>query len=156
HDHVLEEHHDHGHGHQDLNLRSAYVHVMADAATSVLAIIALFGGMRWGASWLDPVMGLVGAALVSIWAYGLLRDTGRVLLDAEMNAPVVQEIRDEIAKTPFAAEICDLHVWRVGKAKYACIVSIATDADVSPEYFKRKLSVHDELAHVTIEINGLG
>jgi len=100
-----------------LNLRSAYMHVLADAATSVLAIIALFGGKIWGVSWLDPVMGLVGAVLVSTWAYGLLRDTGRVLLDAEMNAPVVDEIREVIAASPIRVQLNDLHVWRVGKGK---------------------------------------
>jgi cation diffusion facilitator family transporter len=159
-------HHDHGHhdhahghddhahhGHHDLNLRSAYMHVLADAATSVLAIIALFGGKLWGISWLDPVMGLVGAVLVSVWAYSLLRDTGRVLLDAEMNVPVVAEIREVIAASPAKAQICDLHVWRVGKGKFACILSLATDNDASPEYFKQQLSIHEELVHISIEIN---
>src|SRR5690606_5922896 len=90
--------HAHGHSHHhDLNLRSAYLHVLADAATSVFAIIALVGGMLWGARWLDPLMGIVGAILVSIWAIGLLRDTGKVLLDAEMDAPVVEEVREVIA-----------------------------------------------------------
>lgn len=157
-------HHDHAHGHDDhahhghhdLNLRSAYMHVLADAATSVLAIIALFSGKLWGASWLDPVMGLVGAALVSVWAYGLLRDTGRVLLDAEMNAPVVAEIREVIDASPIKAKLCDLHVWRVGKGKYACILSLATDNEVSPEYFKQQLSIHEELVHISIEINQVG
>jgi cation diffusion facilitator family transporter len=85
-------HHDHSHGHshdhhhQDLNLRSAYLHVIADAATSVLAIIALFGGKIWGTNWLDPTMGIVGAFLVLIWAYRLLLDTGRVLLDADRSS----------------------------------------------------------------------
>jgi cation diffusion facilitator family transporter len=153
HDHA-HGHDDHAHhGHHDLNLRSAYMHVLADAATSVLAIIALFGGKLWGASWLDPVMGLVGAVLVSVWAYGLLRDTGRVLLDAEMNVPVVDEIREVIAASPVKAQICDLHVWRVGKGKFACILSLATDKDVSPEYFKKQLSIHEELVHISIEIN---
>lgn len=150
-------HDDHAHhGHHDLNLRSAYMHVLADAATSVLAIIALFGGKLWGASWLDPVMGLVGAVLVSVWAYGLLRDTGRVLLDAEMNAPVVAEIREVIAASPIKAQLSDLHVWRVGKGKYACILSLATDNGVSPEYFKEQLSIHEELVHISIEINPVG
>ena len=162
-------HHDHGHGndhhghdqhhhhgHHDLNLRSAYLHVLADAATSVLAIIALFGGKLWGLSWLDPVMGLVGATLVSVWAYGLIRDTGRVLLDAEMGAPVVEEIREVIAASPLRAEIADLHVWRVGKGKYACILSLATDNEASPEYFKQQLSIHEELVHISIEINQIG
>ncbi|MDD5300976.1 MAG: CDF family Co(II)/Ni(II) efflux transporter DmeF [Gallionella sp.] len=153
-------HHDHAHGHgdhghHDLNLRSAYLHVLADAATSVLAIIALFGGKLWGISWLDPVMGLVGAVLVSVWAYGLLRDTGRVLLDAEMNAPVVDEIREVIAASPVKARLDDLHVWRVGKDKYACILSLATDNAVSPEYFKKQLSVHEELVHISVEINAI-
>jgi cation diffusion facilitator family transporter len=151
------DHDDHAHhGHHDLNLRSAYLHVLADAATSVLAIIALFGGKLWGAGWLDPVMGLVGAVLVSVWAYGLLRDTGRVLLDAEMNVPVVAEIREVIAASPIKAHISDLHVWRVGKGKFACILSLATDNDVSPEYFKKQLSIHEELVHISIEINQIG
>lgn len=107
------DHHHHHHHHHDLNLRSAYLHVMADAATSVLAIAALLAGKFWGASWLDPAMGLVGALLVALWARGLLRDTGRVLLDAEMDAPVVAEIREVVAQLPAPASITDLHVWRV-------------------------------------------
>nr|WP_019367382.1 CDF family Co(II)/Ni(II) efflux transporter DmeF [Pseudomonas luteola] len=146
--------HHHGHGeHQDLNLRSAYIHVITDAATSVLAIVALIGGMLWGASWLDPVMGIVGGILVAIWAVGLIKQTGRVLLDAQMDDPVVQEVRDVIAESPIEAKICDLHVWKVGKGKYACIVSIATTSDASPEDFKQQLSVHEELVHITVEIN---
>jgi Co/Zn/Cd efflux system component len=89
HSHDNSDHGEHDrHHHHDLNQRSAYLHVVADAATSVLAILALMGGKLWGASWLDPAMGIVGAGLVAVWAYGLLRDTGRVLLDADMNAPV--------------------------------------------------------------------
>ena len=152
--------HDHRHGHDghavqhhDLNLRSAYVHVVADAATSVLAIAALIGGKFWAVPWLDPVMGMVGAALVVVWAWGLMRDSGRVLLDAEMNAPVVAEIREVIDASPIRATISDLHVWRVGKGKYACMVSLVTLADAQPEDFKRQLRVHDELVHITVEIN---
>ncbi|WP_454906674.1 CDF family Co(II)/Ni(II) efflux transporter DmeF [Variovorax gossypii] len=152
HDHGGHAHGAHDH-HHDLNLRSAYMHVLADAATSVLAIVALFGGKLWGASWLDPVMGIVGAGLVAIWAYGLLRDSGRVLLDAEMNAPVVAEIKEVIEGSPVKATICDLHVWRVGKGKYACIVSLATAQDVDPDYFKRQLRIHEELVHISVEIN---
>lgn len=143
--------HDH---HHDLNLRSAYLHVIADAATSGLAIVALLGGKYWGANWLDPTMGIIGALLVAAWAFGLLRDTGRVLLDAEMNAPVVAEIHDVIKDSPIAAEICDLHVWRVGKGKYACVLSLATENnEVLPDYFRERLQVHEELAHITVEIN---
>ena len=152
HEHHGHEHHDHDR-HQDLNLRSAYLHVLTDAATSVLAIVALTGGKFWGADWLDPVMGLVGAGLVGIWAFGLLRDTGRVLLDAEMDAPVVAEIVEVIEQGPVAAEIVDFHVWRVGRGKYACILSLLVEEQVEPEQFKERLSVHDELVHVTVEVN---
>lgn len=156
HHHGNEEHHghtDHDHHHHDLNLRSAYLHVVADAATSVLAIVALFGGKLWGANWLDPAMGIVGAGLVAVWAYGLLRDTGRVLLDAEMDAPVVAEIHEVIEASPVKAEITDLHVWRVGKGKYACILSLSVIDVVEPDYFRRQLSIHEELVHVTVELN---
>ncbi len=153
--HQHDHHHSHdGQGHHhDLNLRSAYLHVVADAATSVFAILALTGGKFWGIGWLDPFMGVVGAVLVAVWAYGLLRDTGRVLLDAEMNHPVVVEIRDVIAASPVAATITDLHVWRVGKGMYACIVSLVTASEATPDYFKRQLSIHEELVHITVEVN---
>ena len=98
-------------------------------------------------------MGIVGAALVGIWAYGLLRDSGRVLLDAEMTAPVVAEIVEVIDASPVEAAICDLHGWRVGKAKYACILSLVTEQDAEPDDFKRRLAVHDELVHVSVEVN---
>ena len=158
HSHGHDHHHAHGgHGHDhDLNLRAAYLHVLADAATSVLAIIALFGGKLWGANWLDPVMGIVGAALVAVWAWGLLRDSGRVLLDAEMDAPVVAEIHEAIEASPIAADITDLHVWRVGKGKYACIVALSVKQAVDPDYFKRQLSIHEELVHITVEVNQRG
>lgn len=163
---LLKDGHDHGHHHahssqeahghrHDLNLRSAYIHVVADAATSVLAIFALIGGKFWGASWLDPVMGIAGASVVAVWAYGLLRDSGRVLLDAEMNAPVVAEIKEVIEESAIKADICDLHVWRVGKGKYACILSLATTSDAQPDDFKRQLQIHEELVHVSVEVNRL-
>ena len=147
--------HDHAHDHArhaDMNVRSAYLHVLADAATSVLAIVALVGGLLWGAAWLDPAMGLVGAVLVTVWAWGLLRDSGRILLDAEMDAPVVAEIRAVIEHGKVPATITDLHVWRVGRAKYAVVVSVSTPSDESGEYFRRVLCVHEELAHVTVEV----
>jgi cation diffusion facilitator family transporter len=128
------------------------VHVLADAATSVLAIVALTGGLMWGAAWLDPVIGLVGAALVAIWAVGLMRDTGRILLDAEMDAPVVAEVRDVIERGEVPAKITDLHVWRVGREKYAVVMSVTTPSQENAEYFRRALAVHEELAHVTVEV----
>lgn len=147
------EHGSHGHHHRDLNLRAAYVHVLADATTSMLAILALIGGKYWGANWLDPVMGIVGAGLVAVWAYGLLGDTGRALLDVGMDAPVVAEIRETIGSSPINADITDLHVWRVGKGTYACILSLAVTDAVEPNYFRRQLRVHEELVHVTVEVN---
>ena len=156
HGHHHHHHHD-GHGHHDhhhdLNLRAAYLHVLADAATSLFAIVALFGGKLWGAAWLDPVMGLVGAALVSIWAYGLLRDTSRVLIDAEMDRPVVAEIREVVAELPIEAAIADLHVWRVGRDKYACLLSLVVTEALEPDVVRRALSIHEELVHITVEVN---
>jgi cation diffusion facilitator family transporter len=148
--------HEHGHEHahhQDLNVRAAYLHVLADAATSVLAILALLGGKLWGLAWLDPIMGLAGAVLIAVWARGLLRDSGRVLLDAEMDAPVVREVREVIEQGKVPARITDLHVWRVGRAKYACVVSLTTPSQKDGDYFRRELCVHEELAHVTVEVD---
>jgi cation diffusion facilitator family transporter len=139
-----------------LNLRSAYLHVIADAATSVLAIVALVGGMSFGWNWLDPVMGIVGAVLVARWAWGLLRDTSRVLLDREMDNPVTAEIQDVIAALDptQATRIADLHLWRVGKARFACILSLVThDPNMTPSRVKAHLHEHEELAHVTVEIH---
>ncbi|WP_447752654.1 CDF family Co(II)/Ni(II) efflux transporter DmeF [Pseudomonas nicosulfuronedens] len=156
HGHGHDHHHNHGHQHDhghDLNLRAAYLHVLADAATSVAAIIALIGGLIWGAAWLDPLMGMVGAVLVAIWSVGLLKQSGRVLLDAEMNDPVVEEIREVVAELPQPARITDLHLWRVGKSRYACILSLASSGDLTPELVRQRLQVHEELAHITVEIN---
>lgn len=152
HEHGHEHGHEHAH-HQDLNVRAAYLHVLADAATSVLAIVALLGGKLWGLAWLDPIMGLAGAVLIAVWARGLLRDSGRVLLDAEMDAPVVREVREVIEQGKVPARITDLHVWRVGRAKYACVVSLTTPSRMDGDYFRRELCVHEELAHVTVEVD---
>src|SRR3546814_20637095 len=97
-------------------------------------------------------MGIVGAALVAIWAQGLLRETGRVLLDAEMDAPVVDEIQ-EVLRQNQAVQITDLHVWRVGKGNYACIVSLATSSPIPADQIRQQLSIHDELFHLPVEIN---
>lgn len=156
-------HHDHGHGHEhhgnghdhDLNLKSAYLHVIADATTSVLAIVALIGGWKYGWSWLDPAMGIVGAILVATWARGLIVETGKVLLDREMDHPVVEEIREAIETGPDAGSthITDLHVWRVGKGAYSCALSVLThDAMLTPARIREQLAVHEEIVHSTIEI----
>ncbi|EPQ6936718.1 CDF family iron/cobalt efflux transporter AitP [Pseudomonas aeruginosa] len=150
-------HHDHDHhAHRhDLNLRAAYLHVLADAATSLLAIVALAGGLLWNAAWLDPLMGIVGAVLVSVWACGLIRQSSRVLLDAQMDAPVAAEIRAAIASSPLPAELLDLHLWQVGQGRYACLLSLLTTEEGSADYFKRRLAEHEELVHITVEVNPL-
>lgn len=151
HDHESHDHH-HGHDHHhDLNLKSAYLHVIADAATSLLAIVALLGGWFYGWNWLDPLMGIVGAVLVALWAKGLLVDTGKVLLDREMDHPVVDEIRAVVESD--GTLITDLHVWRVGKGAYACAFSVLThDAALTPATLRRRLEIHAEVVHATIEI----
>jgi len=148
-------HHDHEHQH-DLNLQSAYIHVIADAATSVLAIVALVGGWMYGWSWLDPVMGIVGAVLVAVWAKGLVEETAKVLLDREMDHPVIDEIREVITTENNAdiTRVTDLHVWRVGKNAYACAMSLVTrDHAITPMTIRQQLSVHEEIVHTTIEIH---
>ena len=158
HHHAEDDHHSHhGHAHHhDLNLKSAYVHVIADAATSVLAIVALAGGWIYGWSWLDPVMGIVGAVLVAVWAKNLIIETGKVLLDREMDHPVVDEIREAVESGAEAdgTRITDLHVWRVGKKSYSCALSIIThDTALTPERVREQLAQHDEIVHATIEVN---
>jgi cation diffusion facilitator family transporter len=156
HGHAHEDHHSHGE-HQDLNLKSAYIHVIADAATSVLAIAALAGGWLFGWSWLDPVMGLVGAVLVAVWAKGLIVDTGKVLLDREMDHPVVEEIREVVEASQASGHltrVTDLHVWRVGKNVYSCAFSVVTqDPHLTATQLRERLAVHEEIVHSTIEIH---
>jgi len=152
--------HDHGHHshdhhgkHHDLNLKSAYVHVVADAFTSVLAIVALLGGWLYGWAWLDPVMGIVGAVLVALWAKSLIMDTAKVLLDREMDHPVVQEIKEAV-EADGLTRVTDLHVWRVGKKVYSCALTAVTqDAQLTPTNVRERLAVHEEIIHSTIELH---
>lgn len=157
HDHH-DEHGHHGHHHHDLNLKAAYLHVLADAATSVLAIIALAGGWLYGWSWLDPTMGIVGAVLVAVWARGLIAETGKVLLDREMDHPVVQEIREAVeAGSAADIKITDLHVWRVGRHSYSCALTVVTqDKALTPETLRERIAVHEEVVHSTIEVHQTG
>lgn len=123
--------------------------------TSVAAIAALAGGWLLGWSWLDPAIGIVGAAVVALWAKGLIVETSKVLLDREMDHPVVDEIREVIANRGACSEtvIADLHVWRVGKVAYACALSLVThDELLTPLQVREWLSVHEEVVHSTIEI----
>ncbi len=155
HHHEHERHHD-GHGrdrrHHDINLRSAYVHVLADAFTSVLAIAALAAGLWAGWAWLDPVMGLVGGGVIAWWAKGLLADSARVLLDREMDAPVVGRIRAAI-ESDGDAEIADLHVWRVGRSSHAAVISVVAERPLSPTAYRRRLTHIATLKHVSVEVN---
>jgi cation diffusion facilitator family transporter len=162
HRHDHEHHHGHGksghHHHHDLNLKSAYVHVIADAATSVLAVAALVGGWLYGWAWLDPVMGIIGAVLVAIWAKNLIVDTGKVLLDREMDAPVVEEIREVVEANVETGQtkLVDLHVWRVGRQSYSCALSVVTrDLSLTPKRIHDQLAVHEEIVHSTIEVHHL-
>jgi len=138
--------------HQDMNLRSAYVHVLADALTSVFAIAALAAGFWGGWTWLDPVMGLVGGVVIAAWSKRLIADSARVLLDREMDAPVVGRIREAI-ETDDDAEVADLHVWRVGRASYAVVVSVVAHAPRSPAEYRDRLDGIESLAHVSVEVN---
>lgn len=149
--------HDHGHGHgSDLNLRSAYLHVVADAATSALAIAALLGGWLYGWDVLDPLMGLVGAAMILRWGLCLVRESGRALLDAEMDHPVVAELRrrlDQEAPWAGAVRVCDLQVWRIGSDSRACIVRLMSDEpSVTVAAVKRHLRGVAGLDQVTVQI----
>jgi len=154
---LLKDEHDpegHGHGsthHDDLNLRAAYLHVLADAFTSVLAIVALTGGKFFGWAWLDPVVGIVGSGVVFSWAYTLLRDTSGILLDrTPPSSDLPQEIRRAV-ESDGDSLVTDLHVWQVGTGKFAAIVSIVAHQPKSSDEYRKLLRGHGELVHLTIE-----
>ncbi|RYD42990.1 MAG: cation transporter, partial [Verrucomicrobiaceae bacterium] len=151
HDHDHDHEEGHGHHHHDLNLRAAYLHVITDALTSVTAIVALLAGKYFGWFWMDPVMGIVGSAVVSLWAYGLLRDTSGILLD---RTPHTSDLPDEIRRAVESAgdaHITDLHVWQVSPGKFSAIVSIASREPKSPGEYRELFREHEELVHVTVE-----
>ncbi|MGQ3101559.1 MAG: CDF family Co(II)/Ni(II) efflux transporter DmeF, partial [Sphingopyxis solisilvae] len=150
HDHDHDHAHDHHHGHaheRDNNLRSAYLHVVADALTSVLAIAALLGGRYLGWVWLDPLMGIVGSVVIAVWAWSLMRDTGAVLLDAT-DAAIEAEIRD-LVEGPGDAKITDLHVWRVGPGAHSAIISVV---GATRETICARVKPVHEIEHLTVEI----
>lgn len=141
---------DHGHHtHEDNNLRSAYFHVLADALTSILAIGALLAGLYLGWSWMDAAMGIVGAGVIGRWSWGLLRDTGAVLLDASAGDHLRQEVQEAIEDGD--AQITDLHLWQVGPGRYAVIVSLLAANPLTPAKYAERLRCHPELVHVTVE-----
>ncbi len=162
--------HDHGHGHahehshhghahaahahagHDLNLRAAYVHVLADALTSVLAILALAAALWLGWQWLDPLVGVLGAVVIGVWSVGLLRQTAAVLLDREMDHPPVDQIRTAL-ESDGDARVADLHLWRVGRQQYAAIASIVADAPLPSAEYRTRLAIYPALVHLSLEVN---
>lgn len=157
HDHDHDHGHDHDHvhggaGHRDHNLRAAYLHVLADAATSVLAIVALASGLFFGAAWLDPAVGVVGALVIASWSYGLIRDSGLVLLDAEDDPGLARDIRAMI-EGEMNARVCDLHLWRLGPGHRGLIVSLVSQDQLTADRIRRALRErHHDLSHVTVEV----
>ncbi len=153
HDHDDHDHDNHAHAHahhgNDNNLKSAYVHVIADALTSVLAIAALLAGRYLGWVWLDPVIGIVGAIVIARWAWTLMGDSAAVLLD-QTDAHVAEEIRELIEK-PGDATLTDLHVWRVGPQAHAAIVSVLGQASANAESIRERLKPVHEISHLTVE-----
>ncbi len=151
-DHHHHDGHDHHHHGEDLNMRAAYLHVLADALTSVLAIIALSAGFFFGWVWLDPVMGLVVTVVIVSWAYTLIRDTSAILLDkipANTDLPVV--IREGIESNGDST-ITDLHIWQVGAGKFAAIIGVVAHHPKTPDEYRRILKIHEELVHVSVEV----
>lgn len=159
-DQRTDHHHDHGydqdpptdHHHHDHNLRAAYLHVLADALTSVLAIIALLTAKYAGLVWMDPLMGIVGATMVARWSLGLLRSTSRILLDRQAPAAIRQKIVEPI-ENDGDHWVVDLHLWAVGPGIHAAIVSVSSRTPQTPTYYKKLLPPDLPLVHVTVEVN---
>lgn len=150
HDHLPAGDHDHHHRHHDNNLRAAYVHVMADAATSVLAIAALVLAMHSGWAWADPAVGLIGSVVIASWAIGLIRAAGAVLLDVRADEKLESIIRARLE----AGEdrVTDLHLWQVGPGHRAAVISLVSDLPKQPAVYKRRLRGLKGLSHVTVEV----
>jgi cation diffusion facilitator family transporter len=151
HDHEHSGHAEAPHSH-DHNLRAAYLHVMADALTSILAIAALLAAKYLGYIWMDPVMGMVGGVLIAWWSVGLLRDTSRILLDSSADPEVLASIRSAIESNT-GDKVSDLHLWKVGPDTFSAIISVVTQHPKPPDYYKALLAGHDELAHITVEVH---
>jgi cation diffusion facilitator family transporter len=150
HDHDHQGHgHSHGH-HHDNNLRAAYVHVLADAATSILAIVALVMAMLAQWVWADPAVGIVGSLVIASWAYGLIRDSGAVLLDVSADKTIETVIRDRLETK--GDRVTDLHLWQVGPGHRAAVISIVSDNPLPPATYKRRLRGLRGLSHVTVEV----
>ncbi|WP_307233244.1 CDF family Co(II)/Ni(II) efflux transporter DmeF [Pararhizobium capsulatum] len=154
HHHHADHHNAHSHAATDNNLRAVYLHVIADALTSVLAIVALVAGSIYGWQWLDPAMGVVGAVVIAHWSWGLIRQSGAVLVDAaEQGNALSGEIRRLVPGS--GDEITDLHVWQVGPGHFAAIVALASQKPLTPADYKARLAPLETLSHVTVEVTPL-
>lgn len=142
--------HSHGHHHHDHNLRSAYLHVLADALTSVTAIIALLSAKYFGWIWMDPLMGIVGSILVAKWSIGLLKQTSRTLLDHQAPTEIVETVRQAI-ESDGHSRISDLHVWSIGIDQYGVILAVVSKTPMSPDAYRTRLD-QDHFPHTTVEI----
>lgn len=152
---LLRDGHHHGHDdhhHHDHNLRAAYLHVLADAMTSLTAIFALVCGKLFGWGWMDPAMGIVGSLVIGRWASGLVRQTSAVLLDGDVASETLDALRVSLAGESDDL-VADLHVWRVGPGRLAAIAVVVSDSPQSPDEYKRRMQSAVELAHVTVEVN---
>ncbi|CAM4134499.1 CDF family Co(II)/Ni(II) efflux transporter DmeF [Vibrio agarivorans] len=151
HSHSNHEHeHIHEHHHHDHNLRAAYMHVMADALTSILAIVALLFAKFYGWNWLDAVMGIVGAMVISKWTYNLMKQTSPILLDESIE----QAYRNQVIKVlADSADVVDLHIWKISSDHYAAAITLQTSSDLTMSDFKEKLSQFDKISHLTLELN---
>ncbi len=145
-------HHEHDHHHHDHNLKAAYLHVLADALTSILAIFALLLGKYYGLSWMDPLMGIVGALIITKWSVGLLKQTSPILLDSSIPEDYRQKIQQEI-ESQSNDFISDLHVWEVGPSHYAAIISIVSNNPKTPNEYKSLLTKFKKISHFSIEVN---
>ncbi len=151
-DHSHTHHNERDHHHHDHNLRAAYLHVLADAMTSVLAIVALVLGKFWGWIWLDPIMGIVGAIIITRWSYGLLKQTSPILMDASIEEEYQKKIK-EIIESDSDNRISDIHIWKIGANHYAAIIALVTHYPNSTEHYKRLLKNFNKVSHITIEVN---
>ncbi|MGU3386177.1 CDF family Co(II)/Ni(II) efflux transporter DmeF [Methylobacterium sp. D53M] len=139
-----------GHGGHDTNFRAAYVHVLADTLTSVLAIVALLGGRYLGLAWLDPAMGLVGTAVILAWSWSLLRTAALVLLDARPSPAATREIRERLEIG--GDRVSDLHLWQIGPGHRAAVIALVSDDPQPPAHYKARLAGVKGLSHVTVEV----
>jgi cation diffusion facilitator family transporter len=148
---LMDEHDDdHGHDHRDLNLRAAYVHVLADAAVSILAVVGLLTARAFDWLWMDAVMGIMGSAVIANWSWGLIRAAGVVLPDIQPNAGIASEIRRELEMG--SDRVADLHLWRVGPGHNAVVATVVTHDPKAPKAYKERLAAIPGLSHVTIEV----